>query len=54
LWNLDKLGEVGMESFPVEKAMVAPGRKIDTVHVEDRILVLAQDDTVGEIMFTLT
>ena len=47
LWNLDKLGEVGIESFPVEKSLVAPSRKIDAIHVEDRKLFIAQDDLIG-------
>ena len=47
LWNLNKMGEVGIESFPIEKTMVAPSRKIDTIHVESRQLYIAQDDTIG-------
>ena len=50
LWNLKKMGEVGIESFPIEKSMVAPSRKIDTIHVENRQLYIAQDDTIGENM----
>lgn len=47
LWNLNKMGEVGIENIPLEKSLVASGRKIDTIHVENRILYLAQDDTIG-------
>ena len=47
LWNLSKMGEVGIENIPLEKSLVAAGRKIDAIHVEDRILYLAQDDTIG-------
>ena len=50
LWNLKKMGEVGVDSFPIEKSMVAPSRKIDTIHVENRQLYIAQDDTIGKII----
>jgi WD40 repeat protein len=49
LWNVDKMAEVTVESYPVEKSIVAPGRKIDAVHAEDKRLVVVQDDTIGEI-----
>ena len=53
LWNLDKMAEVGADSFPVEKSIATSGRKIDAIHVEDKRLVVAQDDTIGEIACSL-
>jgi len=40
------MGEVVLQTAPMEKCLVAPGRKIDAVHVEDRKLFLAHDDTI--------
>ncbi len=40
------MGEVVLQTAPMEKCLVAPGRKFDAVHVEDRKLLLAHDDTI--------
>ena len=40
------MGEVVLQTAPMEKCLVAPGRKIDAAHVEDRKLILAHDDTI--------
>jgi hypothetical protein len=54
LWNLNKMGEVSIQHFPIEKSMVASSRKIDTIHVENRHLYVAQDDTIGKCSFLQT
>jgi hypothetical protein len=51
LWSVGKMSEVSCDGFPVEKSMLAPGRKIDAVHVDGRRFYLSQDDTIGCFCF---
>lgn len=48
IWSVDKFNEINFEKGKLDKSLVAPGRKIESIWAEDKTFYIIQDDTISQ------